>query len=508
MSQMIDTIIDFFSHKGESPKGDKIVTNPHQAYLHQQKHGSLSISDTQQLIELCGYNAQTAHHIASLKRHDTASNTIWRYLKYAAFSEKILGYLCWLLVIIGLFSEWNLLFATGVGLYLWGRLNEYRLWKQLDALWILESSTELMVEHQEQAEIHWVVKNRSDKPLYDLLLSIPSPFSSEGIIWASIPTLAPNSIADVAMQCSVDKGVGCYQLDTLCVSLSDGIGLHTLSVEKTIQLSVQVAPQAQPLLDIPLPIGGRPDPAGTHETTREGNSCNFFQLRPWRHGDSIRHIHWGRSLRLDELLVLTFEATAQLEATLLIDYRQVGHSDFDTLSSQDTLINTLFSLCHSFSQEKIAHRVISEHWDTGMGSGSDHLQMLSALFKSSEPKGTLSLSELLIEKAHEILPGTLLILFCSTASFDIESALLPLYGLIKNSVQIMLIATDSTFYSTQLTTMAHSTDPLAWQSIQAYQEIIEKRQAMPQVATLLSLISQRTYILKPFHSLNDALYAQ
>ena len=505
MESWTQKIIQWLLFPYSMPLDSPHVDNPHESYLNNESEFEVSQQDVLRLISVVGYSDSLSAWLTRLKRHDNPANKCLKTVKYASHLQVWLHGFAYFLIGFGLIGSLSLLIAIGLGVIIWSRNLRYQVWKHCDSVNVVSAECKQFFEHGGAAEIRLMLYNKANLDLYDVLVYIEAPFSSEGAIWHSIPHLKATSGEEVKLSFVMDKGVGVYPLKQLTMSVSDRLGLHTYSVHKALDVQIQIAPLSTAIAEFPLPVGHSLSYSGLHETRHEGASCNFLQLRAWRDGDNYRHIHWSKSLKTDSLLVSTFESTAQLKCYLFIDYRSIGHSDFEEVSSYNDLFNNLYSFSQYLSDEEIDFRVITEHWDTQMGKGTDHLSGLFWHIMSTECTGERSACDLLIDYAHDIEPGSLVVLFVTTAGFDCASILIQINVLIEAGVDLRLVMIDSTAYSTQLMTLAQVTDGAAWLSVKSAQEMIEDRSEVPDLQEIYQLISQKSYRLTPKKNLNEVI---
>ncbi|WP_246018635.1 DUF58 domain-containing protein [Arthrobacter crusticola] len=82
-----------------------------------------------------------------------------------------------------------------------------------------------------------------------------------------------------------------------------------------------------PLDLVAAPLSGSRGTDGTAATRRQANpSDDDVMTREYRHGDSMRRVHWAATARHNELMVRQEESVTTPEATLLMDQRQSSFS--------------------------------------------------------------------------------------------------------------------------------------------------------------------------------------
>lgn len=502
----LDKCLYFLFANEKTPAGKNFVINPHDAYRRKLDQEQLSVDEVVRVADQAGYHPQLEVMLRQLSacRRSRFDRLIFK-LQYAIVSQKSVDRLALVFCLLGIFPRFNVFLSVGVGIFLGSRWLRYRLWQVTDEVGVLSVSVEETLALHQSSELKIKLQNRSKRVFYDVLVVLECPFVADGMLWGCLPMLQPRRSDTLVLPFAIDKGMGAYPMTELTISVSDALSLTTFSIKELMALNIKIAPDLQAPIDFSFSDGKIVSPIGESETQKEGLSCNFFQLRPWRYGDSVKRIHWSRSLRLDQLLVMSFESTAHLEANVLIDYRKTGHCDFDQQSSQIDLLNGLFGICQLCSLRGLSTRVITEHWITPMGKGVDHLQLIAHQMKQVKAEGEQSLNQLLQKHAHEFLAGSVLFLFLNTFVLDVEPILSQLYALMKNKIEIYIIAIDSTAYCTALMNAAGIQDGIAWQRIALFDEVMQRRSYHPEVLQMHELLAVRTFLLQPNKSIHDVM---
>lgn len=117
---------------------------------------------------------------------------------------------------------------------------------------------------------------------------------------------------------------GHYRVGPFRLTAGDGLGLCAVRREVLSPVWVTVYPRVYPIHDLPLPLGL---PFG-HLRTRAltmADPANLADIRPYRPGDSPRHIHWATSARRGELYLKEFELNAAAHLALVLDLDREAH---------------------------------------------------------------------------------------------------------------------------------------------------------------------------------------
>jgi len=467
VSKLIDYAYDFFTPKSHSPAGVAFSSNPYEVFANQ-------------------FNVKLPWGMK-----------LGRSSKVLSFS---IAFLC---LLIGYFSSFNAFFAAGLGWIVWSRLMYLSVWHCMDGIEVKKVKIQERAQEKTQISMTITLRNSNVRPVYDLLVYLPCAATSEGAVWACVPKVEPNSTARVNLTFHSDTGMGRFEFDKILLSVSDVFGLHTLTLSHDIEATLTISPDVIPLLDFPLPEGFISSPLGYWETGQAGQSCNFLQLRPWRPGDSIRHVHWARSLRADELLVQSFESTAHVQATFVLDHHPAGHCHFGKLSSLETLRDSLFSLACYCNSHHLETRVLTDQWDTGMGRGAQQVGLIAHMLVHTNLDGSKHINQLLIDASEEIAPRSLLVLFFTTGGFHIEAALETIYELLQRQVHIVLIGVDSMAFGLAVAKDAKLYDNDALMAIREFERLFKERDHDDEVQRVKSHLSANTYLLRPGTTLAD-----
>src|SRR5919107_1924220 len=114
---------------------------------------------------------------------------------------------------------------------------------------------------------------------------------------------------------------GVYELGPAEVRLVDPFGLLTFARRFEERTEVVVYPGVHELRGFPL-LGGNVE-AGTRGT-RGRRGEEFANLREYRRGDDMRHIHWKSLAHTGELFVKEFSVQAPRRHTVALDLRREG----------------------------------------------------------------------------------------------------------------------------------------------------------------------------------------
>jgi uncharacterized protein (DUF58 family) len=149
---------------------------------------------------------------------------------------------------------------------------------------------------------------------------------------------------------------GEHRVGPLTVQSAYPLGLTT--VRKTMPESPATLVVYPRVFEIPsLPILGAahlPE-TGVEAIPKAGISEEFFGVREYRHGDSLRRIHWPSSARHSKLIVKEFEIKVKTEISIVLDL----HSSSDIGEGRETTLEYAARIAASIARHVIerGHRV-------------------------------------------------------------------------------------------------------------------------------------------------------
>lgn len=111
-------------------------------------------------------------------------------------------------------------------------------------------------------------------------------------------------------------------LGPLRVTVRDGLGLLEVEVRGRGEHLVHVQPTPKKLGKFHAK-GGNPEPAlGVHNVSKPGDGSEFFALREYQAGDSIRRINWKASARSGSTMVNQVTRDSYARVLLFLDVRE------------------------------------------------------------------------------------------------------------------------------------------------------------------------------------------
>lgn len=167
-------------------------------------------------------------------------------------------------------------------------------------------------------DIHYEIDTA--KPRYHLLLNDALPNQELAQEQSHfLPSVNGHSAFDVQTECQLR---GIYCLDR--VTLSCGWPFGFVHLERPVQTPVcelTVMPATFAIEHFPSLPSNLASQDGYCATTRPDLQTDFAGVREYRHGDSLKHIHWAASARHDDLIVREYDSHDRPHLLLVLDAR-------------------------------------------------------------------------------------------------------------------------------------------------------------------------------------------
>jgi uncharacterized protein (DUF58 family) len=137
---------------------------------------------------------------------------------------------------------------------------------------------------------------------------------------------------------------GVHRVGPLSARATDPLGLAEFEREVSEATRLLVLPRVVALRGLPPALGagdGTPGAAVAHP----GQGRSDVLVRPYRHGDELRRVHWRSTARHDELMVRLEERPWRGGLTVLLDRRDGAHRGRGAASSLEFAVGLVASIC-------------------------------------------------------------------------------------------------------------------------------------------------------------------
>lgn len=152
------------------------------------------------------------------------------------------------------------------------------------------------------------------------------PVPTEFIVSSDLPSrpVALPASETVEMQYHFKAPRGCYEWQAVTLMVSDPFGLFERRCELPAPARVLVLPQTLPLRKFPLRVAHTLRTFGPHLSRLPGAGIDFWGVREYHPGDSLRWIHWRAAARHPrQFFTKQFEREEMANIGLLLDARAI-----------------------------------------------------------------------------------------------------------------------------------------------------------------------------------------
>lgn len=150
---------------------------------------------------------------------------------------------------------------------------------------------------------------------------------------------------------------GTYPAGVKSVSVTDFLGLFTITYPLKEQLRVTVKPRIIPFEQLSADLK-KQDPKNSSFSVASKQELLDYELRSYQPGDSLKYIHWKNSAKAGELLVRKQMPEEMTEIVVIPDLFPIGGELEERLLAEDTVIETAVSFVHHYFMKKMSVRVV------------------------------------------------------------------------------------------------------------------------------------------------------
>ena len=181
---------------------------------------------------------------------------------------------------------------------------------------------------------------------------------------------------------NLKKNCGCIEFKANYCKVYDFMGIFFIPVRIKNRFECFVMPKEKETKTLPecekIPIVGYKPKSG-------GGFSDYYELREYQNGDSLKNIHWKLSTKLDELIVR--------EPSLPI-YRDfvVKISLTESASDNNSVLSKLAFICRYLNKKGTVCNIAVEGQNTihSVSNNREFSAYLKALYKGIEPKNAIS----------------------------------------------------------------------------------------------------------------------
>lgn len=179
-------------------------------------------------------------------------------------------------------------------------------------------------------------------------------------------TSVPPSASRVLRFTLIPGRRGHFPVGPVRLATGDPFGIFGIEMELFSRRLITVHPRAAPLGDLTIPLAQPFGPARTRQRAFE-DPASLAGIRPWRPGDSLRHIHWRTSARRGDLYLKEYELAATTELHIFLDLQAAVQQGEGDAATEETTVELAASLARLARRRGLAYSL------TGYGTVRYHL---------------------------------------------------------------------------------------------------------------------------------------
>lgn len=175
-------------------------------------------------------------------------------------------------------------------------------------------------EEDETIQTKLTISNHWPWPVWGLIVEADEDIAgnadsaSRSISLSKIPALTKTSFH----WNSRPSARGIYPKTTPRLSTAFPFGIWSCYQSLAVTEPLIVWPRMTKLMDVPPNSGNQQSGVGG-TTERAGNDGDWTGVRPFRPGDSLRHVHWAQTARRDQLIVFEHQSLSKQTVSIVLD---------------------------------------------------------------------------------------------------------------------------------------------------------------------------------------------
>lgn len=189
------------------------------------------------------------------------------------------------------------------------------------------------------------------------------------------------------------------------------------------------------LSTLPMPL------MGDHQVNRPGDGFDFFSIREYVAGDTLRSVNWKASARSSKLLVNQMMRTTAAEVTLFVDARGITGSGPEDMSARVTIARAVASFTEFIFVKKDQPRIFvySDHVREIEPQPPERMiPMVLEMLAELQPKGNFPVKFAVSQALPSLKPMTPCLFF--TCGIDDGTLTAAVSQLLANNMEVAVIA--------------------------------------------------------------------
>ena len=337
------------------------------------------------------------------------------------------------ILVIGLFFlTFTSFFFLRIGFFISGILFSLVFWSFLrgwNCLGGIRCERQVQEETMEGEEVPVILRlghSANKKEVTDLLIkdSFP-PAQSESPVFIYSPKVSLKTPQEFSYSRICDKR-GVYTLGPVVLKSADRYGCFAQKKTFPLKSRMVVYPKIFDLSSFPTLSRGTTAQMGLSSGKREGDSGDYFAIREYQQGDTLKNVHWRATARNQSLFVKQFERLADSEVTLFLDLDPASNIGRGSESALEASIRLSASIAKYLMLKDILVQLIAHQEQPillPLGKGHEHLANCLEILATLSANGKLSLAELIEEYEEQVAPDTTVVVSLLDTDREAISAL-------------------------------------------------------------------------------------
>lgn len=219
------------------------------------------------------------------------------------------------------------------------------------------------------------------------------------------------------------RAPGRWRVGPLLVTFSDALGLVEERSTVEGEAIVRAYPRVEPLRDVPLASRMSLPLAGQHATGQSGPGADFYALRAYQEGDTMRDVNWRASARTAKGLVVNQrEKESQAFVTFFVDTRAVAGVGTPDANAWIDAARAFASLAAHASRRRDRPRIVlygdSVHGPVALRAGDAALTSALDAILDSPPSGASGLDDAVAHALPTLRPNAPVVVVSSLLGDD------------------------------------------------------------------------------------------
>ena len=249
--------------------------------------------------------------------------------------------------------------------------------------------------------------------------------------------------------CILPRGI--YSFGPTRIAVSDPLGWFRLEKDAAPRSTIKVYPRFQ-RSSLPVEIGECVSYLMSDMTRYGiGDSNEFFAVREYRLGDSLRHIHWGLTAHRGYPVVKEHTRTARGDLCIVLDLYRFALLGVGRGCSLEASVKMAASIASSALERGHKVHLLGRGFTdirVSCGKGGERFQAILDALVEVKPEGTVPLDEFLARDARQIAAGSIAVIMVHPYLEGSETFEKEMLALRRRGVRVLLVVFDkSTFHS-------------------------------------------------------------